>query len=52
MGFACVLLECAFSVAHFSVFSRVALQNIYVPKLMENVSQKGLILSFGLHIFV
>ena len=38
LGFACVLLECTFSVAHFSSFSRVALQNIYVPKLMENVS--------------
>ena len=38
MGFACVLLECAFLVVHFSVFSRVALQNIFVPKLVENVS--------------
>ena len=33
-----VLLEYAFSIAHFSVFSRVALQNIFVPKLVENVS--------------
>ena len=34
----CVLLECAFLVAHFSVLSCVALQNIYIPKLVENVS--------------
>jgi hypothetical protein len=33
-----VLLECAFSDAYFSVFSDVALQNIHVPKLAENVS--------------
>ena len=37
-AFACVLLECSFLIAHFSVLSLVALQNIYVPKLMENVS--------------
>ena len=49
-AFACVLLECALSTAHFSVFSPVALQNIYVSKLVENVSKKGLILGFGLHI--
>ena len=36
--FACVLLECAFSVAYFDVFSCVAPQNIYIPKLIENVS--------------
>ena len=33
-----VLLECTFSVVHFSVFSHDALQNMYVLKLMENVS--------------
>ena len=36
--FAYVLLECAFSVVHFSVFSHDALQNMYVPKLVENFS--------------
>ena len=34
-AFAYVLLECAFSVAHFGAFSRVARQNMYIPKLME-----------------
>ena len=39
-AFAYVLLECAFSVAHFGACSHVALQNMYIPKLMENVSCK------------
>ena len=39
-AFAYVLLECAFSVVHFGAFSRVALQNMYIRKLVENVSCK------------
>ena len=38
--FACVLVEYAFSFVHFGVFSCIALQNMYIPKLMENVSCK------------
>jgi hypothetical protein len=39
-AFAYVFLECAFLVAHFGVFSCIAMQDIYIPKLMENVSCK------------
>ena len=42
MGFDCVLLECAFSIAHFGAFSHIALQNMYIPKLVENVSYKAI----------
>ena len=38
-----LLLEYAFLIAHFGVFSLVALQNMYIPKLMENVSYKALV---------
>ena len=40
MGLLVVLLERAFLIVHFGVFSCIALQNIYIPKLMENVSCK------------
>jgi len=36
--FAYVLLEYAFMVTYFGAFSCVALQNMYIPKLMENMS--------------
>ena len=39
-AFAYVLLECAFSVIYFGAFTCVALQNMYIPKLMENMSCK------------
>ena len=42
-AFAFVLLEYAFLIAHFGVFSLVALQNMYILKLMENVSYKALL---------
>jgi hypothetical protein len=42
LGFALVLLEYAFVIMHFDVFSLIALQNMYIPKLMENVSCKAL----------
>ena len=42
-AFAYVLLECAFLIAHFGVFSHIVQQNMYIPKLMENVS-------FGIYI--
>ena len=38
--FAYILLECTFLIVHFGVFSYLCLQNMYTPKLMENVSCK------------
>jgi hypothetical protein len=40
MHFASILLECAFWFVNFVEFSYLCLQNMYIPKLMENVSCK------------
>jgi hypothetical protein len=47
MGLLVVLLKYAFWKAHFSVFLHLCLQNIQVPKLVEYVSVKPYLLSFG-----
>ena len=39
-AFAYVLLEYAFFIVHFGEFSYLCLQNMYIPKLVENVSYK------------
>jgi hypothetical protein len=41
-AFAFVLLKCTFLIVHFDMFSHAVLQNIYTPKLVENVSCKAL----------
>ena len=40
-AFAYILLEYAFLIAHFGVFSYLCLQNMYTPQLVENVSCKS-----------
>ena len=45
-AFAFVLFEYAFLIAHFGVFSLVALPNMYILKLMKTVSCKALFYVF------
>jgi hypothetical protein len=47
IGLLVVLLKYAFWKAYFSVFLNLCLQNIQVPKLVEYVSVKPYLLSFG-----
>jgi hypothetical protein len=51
MGLLVVLLKYAFWKAHCSVFLDLCLQNIQVPKLMEYVSVKPYLLSFGICLY-
>jgi hypothetical protein len=51
VGLLVVLLKYAFWKVHFSVFLDLCPQNIQVPKLMEYVSVKSYLLSFGVCLY-